>query len=315
MHCYDRSEMSISRGLPTSAKGSLLTTCQQCLLFWSALVFILVTLPAHAVAFRVVVFGDMFSDTGRFHNFSQGRAPRKDVYYNHRFSDGPIWVDYLQKNNHSVHSYAMALSTACDNLALDGDIPCFADQVQEYLTSNETHDLAIVWIGMHDYFDLLGPVDVADQRPPGFQVTSCIQEGIQTLVTMSSIRNVLVFNLPTLERKFRAGSILRRVRYLVKGHNNLLSEVVSTLALQYTNVSFGLYDVYNFTDTLHNQSSSLGYVHCDKPCIKYSGANIGQKCTSPSQYCFYDEEYNPTTVIHRRLTNNLLRFLKAPNWL
>ena len=44
---------------------------------------------------KMYVFGDSLSDTGSFFNFTGGIIPNSPFYAPGRFSNGPIWVDYL----------------------------------------------------------------------------------------------------------------------------------------------------------------------------------------------------------------------------
>jgi phospholipase/lecithinase/hemolysin len=43
---------------------------------------------------RIVVFGDSLSDTGNFYHLTGGQLP-PTPYANGRFSNGPLWVEYL----------------------------------------------------------------------------------------------------------------------------------------------------------------------------------------------------------------------------
>ena len=46
----------------------------------------------------IVSFGDSFSDVGNDSLASNGAYPPASAYYNGRFSNGPIWLDYLAKD-------------------------------------------------------------------------------------------------------------------------------------------------------------------------------------------------------------------------
>ncbi|MHC5830296.1 MAG: SGNH/GDSL hydrolase family protein, partial [Nostoc sp.] len=54
---------------------------------------------ASAASFdQLYVFGDSLSDTGNIYNatYATGKPyPASPPYFEGRFSDGPIWVDYL----------------------------------------------------------------------------------------------------------------------------------------------------------------------------------------------------------------------------
>ena len=44
---------------------------------------------------EIYVFGDSFSDTGNVFNATKGAIPPSPAYFNGRFSNGPVWVEYL----------------------------------------------------------------------------------------------------------------------------------------------------------------------------------------------------------------------------
>jgi len=44
---------------------------------------------------RMIVFGDSSSDTGNVQVLSEGKLPPWPAYYEGRWSNGPVWVEYL----------------------------------------------------------------------------------------------------------------------------------------------------------------------------------------------------------------------------
>ncbi|HDV5785644.1 TPA: hypothetical protein RJD83_002616 [Legionella pneumophila] len=43
---------------------------------------------------NIVVFGDGLSDNGNLYAYTNHRRPASPAYYNGRFSNGPVWVEY-----------------------------------------------------------------------------------------------------------------------------------------------------------------------------------------------------------------------------
>ena len=67
--------------------------------------------PADAGQFtKLVVFGDSLSDTGNVFAVTHGAVPPSAAYYAGRFSNGPVWPEYL----------AASLSLPLENFAYGG---------------------------------------------------------------------------------------------------------------------------------------------------------------------------------------------------
>ena len=60
----------------------------------------------HGVITNVVTFGDSVSDNGNTFRLTLGRIP-PPPYYKGRFSNGPVWVEYLADYLHAkLHDFA-----------------------------------------------------------------------------------------------------------------------------------------------------------------------------------------------------------------
>lgn len=104
---------------------------------------------------EIVVFGDSLSDTGALLAQSLGVAPNPGAYFEGRFSNGPVWVDYVGD--------ALGVSTishAYGGAATRGDPQAtpkpFDAAVAEYLAcapeSLDPATLYALWIGHNDYY-------------------------------------------------------------------------------------------------------------------------------------------------------------------
>ncbi|KAG2437168.1 hypothetical protein HXX76_005832 [Chlamydomonas incerta] len=65
---------------------------------------------------ELAVFGDSLSDTGN--TFRAAGVPQADLYYQGRYSNGPVWIDYLSAavantTQLTVRNYAYGGATAC----------------------------------------------------------------------------------------------------------------------------------------------------------------------------------------------------------
>lgn len=104
---------------------------------------------------ELVVFGDSLSDTGALLAQSHGIAPNPDGYFAGRFSNGPIWVDYV-----ADALSLSAVSHAYGGAATHGDPGAtprpFDAAVDEYLDcvdgDVDGDDVFALWIGHNDYY-------------------------------------------------------------------------------------------------------------------------------------------------------------------
>ena len=89
-------------------RSRLLSSVQFCVL---VLLVLSTAVPAVAGHFaRLVAFGDSLSDTGAVFAVTQGAVPPSPPYYAGRFSNGPVWPEYL----------GAALSLPVENFAYGG---------------------------------------------------------------------------------------------------------------------------------------------------------------------------------------------------
>src|SRR6266481_1188103 len=115
---------------------------------------------------NLVVFGDSLSDTGNDAIATGGAFPNPAVYYQGRFSNGPIWVDALAQalGEPAVRpSLAGGLDYAYGGatIAFQNQPPPFnafprlSQQVNEYLATHHSagDDLLAVWGGANDFIE------------------------------------------------------------------------------------------------------------------------------------------------------------------
>jgi len=128
----------------------------------------------------ILAFGDSLSDNGYYQGYpggTPGNVNPFDIYGFHRFSNGPVWVEYLAGPSHlNVPLLDLAYggaTTAYDNPAAyiaTGDIKYKTEtglqwQVAKYQTVFGTiapTTLVTLWAGGNDMFNLRSPITAAD---------------------------------------------------------------------------------------------------------------------------------------------------------
>jgi len=143
---------------------------------------------------QIVVFGDSMSDPGNFYAMTGDTFPPSPPYYQGRFCNGPVWIEYLAED--------LGMSGLVDNYAVGGaatgtgnlfGLPFggVQNQIELYLSSHQCDPeaLYVLWEGHNDVFLALatGSYDLS-------QVVPNIVNHIQTLWAAGA-RHLMVMNL------------------------------------------------------------------------------------------------------------------------
>ena len=150
------------------------------------------------------VFGDSLSDPGNLYQLTGGLYPPSPPYANGRFSNGPLWIEYLQQDfglpDSAVLNLAYGGATSgrqnVAELLFGGDFPGLLDEIgafatNPFLSTFDARDLFVVWAGANDY--LFGFSTDPDA------VVGNIIAAVQTLISPAvGAKTVIVPNLPDL---------------------------------------------------------------------------------------------------------------------
>lgn len=156
----------------------------------SAIIVIALILPSLSFGYsKIVSFGDSLSDTGNVLAATAGAHPNEPAYFPGRFSNGPVWVEFLADNiGADLENYAWGGATTA---GYSGGIPGLDIQVASFLGSgpsfgNDT--LFTVWAGPNDFFQgATAPVPSVDN----------IIMAVQALEDAGA-KHILVPNMPDL---------------------------------------------------------------------------------------------------------------------
>ena len=133
----------------------------------------------------VYAFGDSLTDTGR--------NPSGAGYYNGRYSNGPLWIEYLSAMLGIPYN-------ASNNLAVSGSqTSALLSQIAGMPASTNSHSaLYAVWSGGNDFLQNLGNgVNDAAWSMTISNAVLNLTNAVATLYT-NGAREVLVANLPNL---------------------------------------------------------------------------------------------------------------------
>ncbi len=274
-----------------------------------ALVLLLITaFQTHSMELdNIVVFGDSLSDNGNF-LASHGTNP-PPPYYEGRFSDGPVWFEYLAQKlgvpglalNYAVGGAKTGSANTGDDLENSISYPGFADQVDTYLSvvealetypgafANPAKTLFFIWIGANDFWT---PTD------PETQITeaiSNIMDGIQKLIGNGATK-FIVITLPDLGKtpKFNWDPALSaQATQLSAGFNQALANVLTGMQTVYYYTTIELFDVTAVLADFTANAEAYGFVNTTNVKLDISEGTIAE-----GKYLFWDDVH-PTTYTHK----------------
>jgi phospholipase/lecithinase/hemolysin len=271
-------------------------TCRgiSCLLSITATTPLIAPDIASAEITRIVAFGDSLTDVGNLHHASDG-AVGGPPNWEGRFSNGPVWVEYLADYISVPRPAASRLGGT--NAAVGGastghgafvetrnnpppnlEIPRVGRQIEEILANHSLSesDLIVVWAGFNDV-----QISFPGGQLTPEQIVTNLTDHITTLHAAGG-SNFLVGSLTGAETVFNALWPTR------------IDELRRTLPID-------LYylDVASLFSRVGSDPAAFGFVDDFTPIIGRSVAN-------PDEYAVWDEHSHPTTALHRVIADAAL---------
>lgn len=266
---------------------------------------------------RVIVFGDSLSDTQNVFNASQWRFPAPGSWFLGRFSNGPVWPEYLSKSL-SLPTYNWAIGGAAADTAKI-IIPGFVQQVeswQAYMREAKNYDP-----GKSIFYLMIGANDLLTYgRTPEQSLTS-IEQGLNKLIDTGA-RKILVSNLPDVTRApvFRIRKDGVNVGADIAKFNAGLAGSVKKLS-SLRNVDIVLFDAHSFFNTIIDNPGAAGFADATQSCLRIDNDSAFNYLIShdlravcdPDRYVFWDQ-LHPTSAMHRQV-GDAIKAATPSTWL
>ncbi len=263
------------------------------------LCFLLLSTTSAFAYSQVVAFGDSLSDNGNIFALTGDEYP-PSPYYDGRFSNGPVWVEYLAQDlgvglldmaYGGARTYGNPFSKT--GTATTGDEFGFTWQVEQYLNGSfvDPNALYTIWIGGNDLLSTLPP---ESNRPFPTTLNAVVNIGnaIDALYEAGA-RDIVLMNMPNLgATPFLNGENdgLYDLPYygeaLAQGYNVALS--ITQALLEYYIPDLNLYSIDVFD--LMNEFIAGDYFDNTTNMLI---ANLN----SNESYLFWDD-IHPTTYAH-----------------
>ncbi|MBN8527944.1 MAG: autotransporter domain-containing protein [Caulobacterales bacterium] len=258
---------------------------------------------------RLVVFGDSLSDNGNLYAATGNTTPVSPIYYQGRFSNGPVFTELLGFN--AARFAAGGSVTGNINLAFGGALTGVAasplgmrSQLQAYLGAGGRFgagDLVSVLGGANNIFQniaaaggssnpqgAINPIVTAAASDVNFIVNSAASGGAGT---------VLVTNLPklSLTPQFRVSPAAPLADYAVSTFNSALLTGLTATAAANRNSNIIMMDIFKIGDTIVANPGAFGLTNVTDAC--FNGVTV---CATPATYFYYDGVH-PTARGHQIL--------------
>lgn len=247
----------------------------------------------------LLIFGDSLSDTGNVFATTGNPQP---PYFEGRYSNGPLWVDYLaerlglppvQPSTSGGTDYAWASAESGTGESLFG-VPNLHTQIDGFLLNHvpRANELIIVWAGAND---LLGG------RADAITAATNVAVAVSNLAHAGGT-HFMVPNLPPLTLAPFTHSMSAEQRQTLDDQaaqfNRLLDAALDELQSQLRIAVFRV-DIEGLTRQVLDDPASFGFSN-----VTTSALDDG--VTSGDGYLLWDE-FHPTTVGHRFIADAAYR--------
>ncbi len=256
-------------------------------------------IPANAAPFsELVVFGDSLSDNGNYYLSSDQPIPDPAEYYKGRFSNGPVWPEYLSDRpllNISLSDRALGGAES------DGWTPFgLKQQVTGYIAAAipplRTDVLFAIWIGGNDYLN-------GDKTPQ--QSVQNVKEAMGQLIK-NEAKHLMILNLPDLGTIPRLAGTDRSAEStsFSTQYNSLLADMLDQFSLDHPGIGLYTVDIFAFFQEVSTNPSAYGFTNVTDPSPNFEVPDEW----GGNGYLFWDD-IHPTTDMHAHIADRVYQEL------
>ncbi len=266
-------------------------------------VFAVVFSGGPATAFdTIVVFGDSLSDNGNLFLADASQFPDPDYYWEGRFSNGPVWVEYLTAPDQ--------LNASLENRAIGGaqtgglDSANLLGQVYFHIrtsASPSSDTLFVIWIGGNDFIS-------GDQNAKA--AVENVQSALKLLADFGASR-FLLLNLPDLgflPRFSGTPDALSASNFSIEFNAELAQMLVQ---FQQSNPQILIYqfDIYSMFSKIFENPNQYGFNNVTE---KSPNSSVENNFDNSAGYLFWDDTH-PTTQTHELIASRTYLLVTEPN--
>jgi thermolabile hemolysin len=270
------------------------------LFFLTFMVAILISAQQTRSITELYVFGDSLSDTGTVFRATSGLYPSNPPYFQGRYSNGRVWVEYLadRLNVKRVNNFAWGGATT--ERGYRNMVPGLLSQVESVTQSHSQANadaLYVLWAGANDYLQ-----GANNSNVPVANITSAVER-----LANIGAHHILVANLPNLGQlpaTYNSATSNHLTR-LAESHNLGLRRSLKGLSQQYPDLKIITLNANSLYHEAISNPARFGFTQVTKACL--SGST---PCGNPEQFLFWDS-IHPTTTGHRILADTAMAALET----
>ena len=297
------------------------------------------------------VFGDSLSDQGNVSSLTGGSIPGPN-YYDGRFSNGPVYTDFLGQalgfpltpgaiyptpwtpGSGNDLSYGGARTDRHRSglpLGLNSQVAAFINGV----TTADSESLYVVFAGANDIQDAIGVADddpavaAAALNDPATAIAS-VQDAARNVASSIAALNAagavrfFVPNGPNWAVVPAVLEIQADNPVLLNGYNEFTRDTsvafsdqlaieLDALGASASNIDIISFDFFSLLEDLVVNGADYGFTDVTSPC--YQGDfSSGTTCANPAEHLFWDREH-PTTIAHAIVASRFASAIPVPGML
>ncbi|MEW5857413.1 MAG: SGNH/GDSL hydrolase family protein [Cyanobacteriota bacterium] len=244
----------------------------------------------HPIA-ELYVFGDSLSDAGAVFRATGGMYPPNPPYFQGRYSNGQVWVEYLAHRLHisSNQTNNFACGGATSGSIGNSYVPSLLAQVQSFTQTHKqlnSEALYVLWAGANDYLQGVNSATIPVEN---------ITQAIASLAERGA-KKILVANLPDLGQlpTTRTSANAARLSALTQAHNQGLRRSLK-VSQQHSDLQIAPLDANKLYREAITNPAAFGFTNVINACLAGAGTS-----GHPDQFLFWDG-IHPTTAAHRIL--------------
>lgn len=241
---------------------------------------------------QLYIFGDSLSDVGNVFRATGGLYPSNPPYFQGRYSNGRVWVEYLGERLHLTSSQTnnFAKGGATTGSSSSSLVPALVTQVQSFTQAHQRTNpnaLYVLWAGANDYLQGVGSATIPVEN---------VTRAIASLAGVGA-KKILVANLPDLGQlpATRTNANSASLTALTQAHNQGLRRALKVLSQQHSDLKIATLDAHTLYQEAIANPAAFGFTNVTSACVSGSGM-----CGNPTQFLFWDS-IHPTTAAHRIL--------------
>jgi phospholipase/lecithinase/hemolysin len=255
---------------------------------------------------QIIAFGDSLSDTGTLFQLTGGLVPPSPPYFEGRFSNGPIWIDYLADrfglDDTAAQSFAVGgakagrdnISTEQFGLPASLNLPGTLDEIDAFTTQAspvaDSNTLFVLWAGGNDLLNL--PSDPNQAFAGIVNAVADVSKGIIELAQVGAeqilVPNSIDLGLAPFPRR---NGLAEQATTASVIFNRLLDGVIPFLE-RGLGINVIEVDLFSVSQRVAANPGEFGFTNVTDPLIEQTTP------VNPDEFFWWDQ-IHPTTRTHQ----------------